>query len=108
MAGTRFQPFAFARDNVDYRRTPIEIESPEQLGYDKIKCNLTESSVTDARLDDLNLDLRELVLCYGHHVGTPELRRLIAADAPGCGEDDVLVTAGAAAALFIVATTLLK
>jgi aspartate/methionine/tyrosine aminotransferase len=93
---------------MDYRRMPIEIESPEQLGYDKIKCNLTESSVSDARLDDLNLDLRELVLCYGHHVGKPELRRLIAADAPGCNEEDVLVTAGAAAALFIVATTLLK
>jgi len=36
-----------------YRRMPIEIESPEQLGYANIRCNLTESSVSDLRLADL-------------------------------------------------------
>ena len=35
-----------------YRRLPIEIESPEERGYDTIRCNLTESSFTDGTLDD--------------------------------------------------------
>lgn len=40
-----------------YRRMPIEIESPEQLGYDTIANNLSESSVTDRRLADLGIDV---------------------------------------------------
>jgi hypothetical protein len=32
---------------MDYRRMPIEIESPEQLGYERIRCNLAESSVAN-------------------------------------------------------------
>ena len=31
---------------------PIEVESPEQLGYDTITNNLSESSVADRRLSD--------------------------------------------------------
>ena len=52
---------------------PIEIESPEQLGYDTITNNLSESSVADRRLADLglDLDLDELLLCYGDHLGDP-------------------------------------
>lgn len=90
-----------------YARMPIEIESPEQLGYDTIECNLAESSVHDAVFKDLKLNLEELVLAYGHHLGTPALRELIATSYPGIAADDVLITAGAAAALFIVATSLL-
>ena len=90
-----------------YRRMPIEIESPEQFGYGKIRCNLTESSVTDLRLDDLGLDLHDLTLAYTDHVGAPGLRAFIAAEAPGLTPQDVIVTAGAAAALFIIATSLL-
>lgn len=90
-----------------YRRMPIEVESPEQLGYGRIRCNLAESSVADASLADLGVDLRGLVLQYGDHLGLPELRAAIAADAPGLDPDGVLVTPGAAAALFIVATSLL-
>lgn len=105
-----------------YVRMPIEIESPEQLGYDRVRYNLTESSLTDVRLQDLwpqlGLDqaLRELVLCYSDHRGHPDLRALIAEQSstplqPGAaslGADDVLVTSGAALALFIIATTLLE
>ncbi|MDQ1456231.1 MAG: hypothetical protein QOH28_1851, partial [Actinomycetota bacterium] len=36
---------------------PIEVESPEQLGYDTITNNLSESSVTDRRLADLGIEL---------------------------------------------------
>ncbi len=87
---------------------PIEVESPEQLGYGRIRCNLAESSVSDARLADLGADLGGLVLQYGDHLGLPELRAAIASDGPGIEPDDVLVTPGAAAALFIVATSLLE
>jgi aspartate/methionine/tyrosine aminotransferase len=96
-----------------YRRMPIEIESPEQLGYDTISNNLSESSVSDRRLSDLGLDLvgraalDELLFCYGDHLGDPALRAAIAATAAEVGADDVVVTPGAAAALFATATSLL-
>jgi aspartate/methionine/tyrosine aminotransferase len=90
-----------------YRRMPIEIESPEQLGYDTIAHNLSESSVADRSLDDLglDLDLGGLTLCYGDHLGDPALREQIAAGGSGLHPDDVLVTPGAAAALFAVSTS---
>lgn len=94
----------FAKMN--YVRMPIEIESPEQIGYENIKYNLTESSVTDFKLGDLGLNLEELVVAYGDHIGHPKLRELIAKDA-GVQMDDVLLTTGAATALFIVSTSLL-
>ena len=60
---------------------PIEVESPEELGYDTITNNLSESSVADRKLSDLglDLDLDELVLCYGDHLGDPLLRQSVAA-----------------------------
>ncbi len=48
---------------------------------------------------------------YGDHLGKPELRDLIAADAPPqfpLSRNDVMLTVGAASALFIVCTALLK
>ncbi len=92
-----------------YRRSPIEIESPEQFGYENIKHNLAESSISDALWQDLNINLGDLVLAYGDHYGKPELRELIAADAGSIVQpDDVLLTVGAAAALFIISTSLLR
>ncbi len=95
-----------------YRRMPIEEESPEQLGYGRIRRNLAESSVSDAALADvgpgLGLELGGLVLQYGDHLGLPELRETIAADAAGAVADDVIVTPGAVAALFIIHTSLLE
>ena len=105
-----------------YKRMPIEVESPEQLGYDKIRNNLSESSYTDAffREIDPGIDLRSLVLCYGSHQGHEGLRELIVKDSGTQGSDtftgpreqlqskDVLLTIGAAGALFIIATTLLQ
>ncbi len=86
---------------------PIEVESPEQFGYDRIRHNLAESSVADTPLRDLGVELDDLVLMYGDHLGRPGLRAAIAAGGAGLSVDDVLVTPGAAAALFIVATGLL-
>lgn len=91
-----------------YRRLPIEIESPEQLGYANIRANLAESSVSDLKWNDLHLQLDQLVLAYGDHYGKPELRESIAARYPGIASEDILITAGAANALFIVATSILN
>lgn len=91
-----------------YVRMPIEIESPEEMGYSTIKYNLAESSVRDIRLSDLNIDLNNLVLFYGEHKGIPKLREAIKEESKVLSADDVLVTSGAATALFAVATTLLN
>jgi len=94
---------------VHYRRTPIEVESPEQLGYSAIKNNLAESSVSDMRLAEYGIeaDVGQVLLPYGDHLGSRQLRAHIV-DGSGLGEKDVLVTPGAAAALFIVASALLE
>ncbi len=97
-----------------YVRMPIEIEAPEQLGYENIRCNLTESSYADFRLKDLGLNLDELLISYIDHRGHPGLRSLLSAETgltPGSRRipaDQVLITAGAAQALFIVSTSLLE
>jgi aspartate/methionine/tyrosine aminotransferase len=92
-----------------YRRMAIEIESPEQLGYSTIANNLAESSFSDMCLADYGVqaDLGRILLPYGDHMGLERLRRLIAEEGTTLSADDVLVTPGAAAALFIVATSLL-
>ena len=91
-----------------YARMVIEKEAPEEYGYDRIRYNLSESSVRDRKLSDFGLDIPDLTLFYGEHRGEERLRRLIASQAEGLSPDDVLVTAGAAGALFIIATTLLS
>jgi len=96
---------------MQYKRMPIEIESPEQLGYGSIRNNLSESSYTDALLSeigDLGATLKDLVLCYGSHEGHDGLRDLIVKDSPSLRREDVLLTMGAAAGLFIIATSLLE
>ncbi len=93
---------------MNFRRMPIEVESPEQMGYATIRNNLAESSFRDAVFGDLDLDLRGLVLAYGDHLGHPGLRGQIALDHPSFTPDDVLVTPGAAGALFIVHAALLS
>lgn len=90
-----------------YVRMPIEAESPEQSGYDRIRFNLAESSVRDRSLRDLGLNLADTRLYYGDHLGCSGLRKLIAQQGDGLSEENVLVTAGASAALFIIATSLL-
>jgi aspartate/methionine/tyrosine aminotransferase len=96
-----------------YKRLPIEIESPEEHGYGNIKYNLAESSTRDRTLGELGLELNlnTLVLQYGDHRGHPGLRQLLANEARYDQEqskpEHVLLTSGAAGALFIVATSLL-
>ncbi|MDF7777383.1 pyridoxal phosphate-dependent aminotransferase [Sphingomonas sp. AOB5] len=90
-----------------YVRMPIEVESPEEYGYGNIRHNLSESSVADRTIGGLGLAVPDLTLLYGEHRGSERLRALIAEDAPGLSADDVLVTGGAATALFIISTSLL-
>ena len=97
-----------------YERMPIEIESPEQMGYGSITCNLTESSVADATLAGLGLG--DLAGAAGR--ADPGLRRPRRPSRPARGAGrrpgggraapgSVLVTPGAAGALFIISTALL-
>lgn len=90
-----------------YRRMPIEAESPEEYGYDRIAHNLSESSVADAHLKDLKLDLESVILLYGEHRGLRALREHIATMYSDVHPDEVLITPGAAAALFMIHTALL-
>lgn len=89
-----------------YKRMPIEKESPEEKGYDTILHNLAESSVSDLRFGELGLQLKEVKLEYIPHRGHPGLRQLLGEEA-GLQKEQVLLTNGAAGALFIINTALL-
>jgi len=91
-----------------YARMTIEKESPEEYGYDRIRNNLSESSITDQTLSDIGVRIPDLKLLYGEHRGDPALRKLVADQEPGLTADHVLMTAGAAGALFLISTTLLS
>jgi aspartate/methionine/tyrosine aminotransferase len=91
-----------------YVRMPIEVESPEEYGYGNIRFNLSESSITDQSLASLGLTVPDLTLLYGEHRGSERLRSLIIAEDAGVAIDDVLITGGAAGALFIISTALLS
>ena len=78
------------------------------MGYDSIACNLAESSVRDVQFKEININLNDLVIAYGDHVGKPALRELIAGFYPGINAHDVLLTVGAAGALFIIQSALLQ
>ncbi len=92
---------------MQYIRMPIEAESPEELGYNTIKYNLCESSVADLSLADIGPLDSSIKLAYTDHKGKPSLRQLIATQYQGISSEDVLLTCGAAAALFIINTLLL-
>jgi aspartate/methionine/tyrosine aminotransferase len=92
---------------MQYRRMPIEVESPEQLGYDTIKYNLSESSVSDLFLKDLGKLDDNILLCYGDHYGLVDLRKKIAKDEGIKNINHVLITPGAIGALFFINTSLL-
>jgi len=92
---------------MQYVRMPIEVESPEEIGYSSIRYNLSESSVTDQRLSDLGVVLPDVPLVYNEHRGNERLRSLIVDGVTGLSAADVLITEGAAGALFIISTALL-
>jgi aspartate/methionine/tyrosine aminotransferase len=91
---------------MNYTRMPIEKESPEETGHNNIEYNLAESSVTDIVIDELQVSLKNLKLEYIGHRGKDALRELIGKDA-GVSKQNILLTQGAAGALFIINTSLL-
>jgi len=77
--------------------------------------NLGESSVSVFSLNEIKeicgLDfthIHSLPLRYGNHVGAYSLREVIARDYPGLRPENILVTTGAAEALFLIYTALLN
>ncbi|MFW9854281.1 MAG: pyridoxal phosphate-dependent aminotransferase [Candidatus Thorarchaeota archaeon] len=108
MVSTDISGKEISQGHLAYRRTPIEKESPEEYGYERIQYNLAESSVPDAVFGDLDIDLNNILLRYGDHLGNPELRLSISSEGEGIKPDDVLIGTGAAGALFIIYTSLLK
>jgi aspartate/methionine/tyrosine aminotransferase len=90
-----------------YKRMKIEVDSPEEKGYSNIVYNLAESSYRDQRLSDFGIGEIDDLLAYIPHRGDEKLRRFIIDDSADLTIYDVLLTAGAAMALFIVYTTLL-
>jgi aspartate/methionine/tyrosine aminotransferase len=93
---------------MQFRRMPIEAESPEEMGYGNIGFNLAESSVRDISLQRIGLSTEDFLLSYGPHRGDDALRTAILDAQKGLEMKDVLVTPGAAGALFFIATTLLR
>jgi aspartate/methionine/tyrosine aminotransferase len=92
-----------------YERMIMEAEAPDAIGYEKILYNLAESSVRDRSLGELGIEFGDLSLPYSDHYGRPELRSLISDySGPNIGADDVLLSAGAAGALFIISSSLLE
>ncbi|MFM9107098.1 MAG: aminotransferase class I/II-fold pyridoxal phosphate-dependent enzyme, partial [Chloroflexota bacterium] len=94
-----------------YERMIMEVESPEEVGYDRVRVNLAESSMRDRTLRNLGIDpemLSGLLLQYADHRGMESARRAVAQDGDGLDAGDVLLTVGAAGALFLVATALLE
>jgi aspartate/methionine/tyrosine aminotransferase len=87
---------------------PIEVESPEEMGYSTIQYNLAESSVRDRTIGELGIDLSNVLMNYGHHRGLPQLQQAICEGSIILKSEHVLITAGAAQALYLVATTLLQ
>ncbi|KAI9929451.1 hypothetical protein MW887_000922 [Aspergillus wentii] len=93
---------------MEYKSMPIEIESPEEYGYDKIKYNLSESSIADQSIGSLGLQVPDLKLLYNKHKESTSLHKLIIEGHDNLNSDDILITSGAAGILFIIASSQLS
>jgi len=119
------QQSSFKPGVLNYRRMPIEEESPEEFGYELIQNNLSESSISDANIGNLFKQVfknssdsnaagsmqsffEKLTLYYGNHMGLPKLRQLIVQGHENLNEKHVILTPGAAMALFMIATSILS
>lgn len=89
------------------RRMPIEAEAPEELGL-SISINLAESSLADRKVHDFLPHLPPLELAYHDHRGLPEFRMELARELETGNPDHLLLTPGAAGALFLLHLALLK
>lgn len=74
----------------------------------RIDIDIGESAVRTLTLRELEIELESLALRYGHHRGHPILRERVASQYPGLSADDILITNGAAEALFSLAAVCLS
>ena len=86
---------------------PIEAEAPEELGI-SVAINLAESSLADRKVQDFIAHLPPLELAYHHHRGLPEFRLELAMELETGNPEHVLLTPGAAGALFLLHMALLS
>lgn len=83
-----------------FERMPLEIWFDEyqfEVDYD-----IGESGMKFLSVKDLGIDLNEVELRYGYHLGHPDLRKEIAKQYSGMAMDNVAVTTGASEGNFAV------
>jgi len=83
-----------------FERMPLEIWFDEyqfDIDYD-----IGESGMKFLSVKELGIDLNEVELRYGYHLGHPELREEIAKQYGGMSKDNVAVTTGASEGNFAV------
>jgi aspartate/methionine/tyrosine aminotransferase len=68
--------------------------------------DIGESGMKFKNLTDLDIDLNQVDLRYGYHLGRPELRELIASQTPGLTAGEIGVTNGAGEAIFALVAAL--
>ena len=73
-----------------------------------VEYDIGESAVKFLTVGDLNIDLAEVALRYGHHTGDPKLKECIATQYPGLTGDQVVVTSGGSEGIFALNSALLK
>ncbi len=66
----------------------------------RVENDIGESAVKFLSVSDLDVDLDDVALRYGHHAGYPALRECIAEQYDGLSAEHVVVTSGASEAIF--------
>ena len=97
---SRTQVLSLEDINLTFDRMPLEIWFDDyqfEVDYD-----IGESGTKFLTVKELDIDLNEVELRYGYHVGHPNLRREIAKQYEGNSLDNVAVTTGASEANFAV------
>lgn len=72
----------------------------------EIDYDVGESGVKYLKLKKLDIDIEDLDLRYGHHIGSPELRQLISEMYEGAGPDNIAVTTGSSESNFALIASL--
>ncbi len=89
-----------------FKRMPLE-DWFDKYQYE-VDYDIGESGMKFFRVKDLGIDLDEVELRYGYHLGCPELREKIAEMYDGCSMENVAVTTGASEANFAIIAHLVK